>query len=71
MGSKSPLESKTVHFNAVSAILVPAVWPFLPHSFRDQDWAIGAVTAWLGIGNIVLRFITKGAISWTKEKSKD
>lgn len=64
-GSKSPLESKTVHFNTMSAAIIPALWPFLPESFRHQDYAIAAVSAWYTIGNIVLRFLTSEALSWT------
>jgi len=68
MGGKSALFSKTVHFNWASGILIPAIWPFLPLDFRNQDYAIAAVTAWLTLGNIALRFLTKGAIHFYAKK---
>jgi len=64
--AKSPLTSKTVHFNLISGILVPAVWPFLPEHFRNSQYAMAAVTSWLTIGNIILRFVTHQALAWGK-----
>lgn len=66
-GSKSPLSSKTINFNIVSGILIPAIWPFLPKSFRDQDYAIAAVTAWFSILNVVARLFTYEAVSFFKK----
>lgn len=60
---KPALFSKTMGFNLSSGILIPAVWPFLPKHFRDQDYAIAAVTAWFTILNMVLRWLTKEAIT--------
>lgn len=60
--TKSALASKTIHFNWISGLAIPAVWPFLPESFRHQDYATAAITAWFAIGNIVLRFLTSEAI---------
>lgn len=68
-GRKSPLQSKTVHFNMISAVFVPAIWPFLPSDFRNHDYAISAVTAWFALINILLRSLTKEALSWRKNKS--
>jgi len=67
--SKHPFDSKTLQFNSLSAAIIPAIWPLLPESFRHQDYAITAVTAWMSIGNIVLRFLTKEALSWTTKDS--
>jgi hypothetical protein len=72
-GIKSPLYSKTVHFNTVSSVLIPAIWPFLPEHFRNQEYSIAAVTAWFAIGNIILRFLTKRAVGfvlWGKHEKK-
>lgn len=71
-GVKSPLQSKTINFNLVSGVLVPAVWPFLPAQFRQHDYAAPAVAAWFSLGNIVLRFFSSSAVklSANKEVSK-
>lgn len=61
--AKSPLLSKTVHFNWSSAVLVHAIWPFLPHHFTAQSYALSAVTAWFTVGNVIIRFFTREAIS--------
>lgn len=61
--TKSPLSSKTIVFNSMSGMLVSAFWPFLPESFRHHDYAMPAVTAWFSIGNIILRFLTREALS--------
>lgn len=47
----------------MSLVLVHAIWPFLPESFRHHDFAMDAVAAWFTIANVVLRFCTKSAIS--------
>lgn len=70
-GGKSALSSKTIHFNWISGVLVPAIWPFLPKDFRNNDYAIHAVTAWFTIGNIILRILTKNAIHFLTRRSKD
>ena len=67
---KSALASKTIHFNWLNGLIIPAVWPLLPASFRNQDYAIAAITAWISIGNIVLRLITKDKIEGIVEDSK-
>lgn len=61
-GEKSPLRSKTLHFNFWSLVLVHAVWPFLPESFRHQDYAMDALAAWFTIGNAIIRFFTTEAV---------
>ena len=53
-GDKPKLSHPHVHFNWASGVLVHAVWPFLPHDFREKPYAIAAVTAWFTIGNIIL-----------------
>lgn len=69
---KSPLLSKTIHFNWMSGVAIPAIWPFLPEKFRMHDYAIAAVTAWFTIGNVVLRFLTSEAlIKWNSLSAKD
>ena len=68
METKTALRSKTVNFNWISGLAIPAVWPFLPKDFREQDFAIAAVTAWFTIGNILLRRITSGAITFMAKK---
>lgn len=60
-GAKSPLYSKTIHFNLAN-LLVAAFWPLLPEDFRSQDWAFSAVLAWVTLGNLVLRFLTCKAL---------
>lgn len=70
-GSKSPLSSKTIHFNIASGIIIPAIWPFLPKSFRDHDYSIAAVTAWFSILNVVIRLFTKEALSFFKKEVTD
>lgn len=68
---KSFFESKTIHFNTWSGLLIYAIWPFLPVQFRYHDWAVPAMTAWLTIGNVILRGATNGAIYfWKKAKTK-
>ena len=70
-GGKSALTSKTVHFNWISAIAVPAVWPLLPESFRQKDYAISAVSAWFAIANIGLRFVSTEALTiWSKSHDR-
>lgn len=72
MDPKSPWKSKTLHFNWSSAVLVHAVWPLLPKSFRDQPYAMSAVVSWFTIGNMVLRFLTTGAVSlWGKNEKEE
>lgn len=67
--TKSALSSKTVHFNLASGIIIPAIWPLLPKSFTQNEYALPAVTAWLTIGNIVLRRLTNEAIRfWGKHE---
>ena len=61
---KHPFLSKTVQFNTISSAFIPAIWPFLPASFREHDYAIAAISAYYTIGNVILRFITKEALSW-------
>lgn len=68
--TKHPLDSKTVQFNTISAAFIPAIWPFLPESFRHHDYAIAAISGWYTIGNVVLRFLTSEAISWRAEKTE-
>jgi hypothetical protein len=68
--SKSPLSSRTIGFNSVSGLLVSAVWPLLPDSFRSHDWAVPALTAWFTIGNIILRFLTTEAVAWRSSHEK-
>lgn len=67
-GRKTPFTSKTIHFNWISSVMVPAIWPFLPANFRHQDYAINAVSAWFAIGNVVLRFFTSQALRLAKPK---
>lgn len=69
-GGKSPFTSKTLHFNVWSGILAQAVWPFLPQSFRDHDYAHQALIAWLTVGNIILRFATTEALSLYRGKNE-
>jgi hypothetical protein len=68
--TKTIIQSKTIHFNWISAIAIPAVWPWIPASFRNQDYAIPALTAYFTIGNIVLRLLSKDKIQlpFTKEE---
>jgi hypothetical protein len=61
--SKSPLRSKTIHFNLWSGVFVHAIWPFLPPHFRQQPYAMAAVTSWFTLGNIGLRLITTEALN--------
>lgn len=61
---KSPLRSKTIHFNVISA----AIWPFLPENFRRHDYAAPALLAWLTIGNVFLRFLTYEALRLFKAR---
>jgi hypothetical protein len=69
-GRKSPFSSKTIHFNWISAVLVPAIWPFLPKKFTANPYAIHSVTAWFAIGNVALRFLTTTAVTIFKPKEK-
>jgi hypothetical protein len=69
-GRKSPFSSKTIHFNWISAVMVPAIWPFLPVAFRSKDYAVHAVTAWFAIGNVILRFVSSTAVTLFKPKEK-
>lgn len=66
MDDKNFFESKTVHFNTWSGLAISAAWPFLPEHFRHHEWAVPALTAWLTLANIGLRFVTSGAIKWKK-----
>lgn len=61
---KSLFSSKTFHFNWFSGVLLHAAWPLLPKSFREQPYAMSAVTSWFALGNIVLRTISYGAVSF-------
>jgi hypothetical protein len=66
-GAKSPFSSKTLHFNWWTWV----VWPFLPHKIKSNPNAILALSAWLTIGNVVLRFITTEALLfWGKNANK-
>lgn len=60
---KSVFRSKTIHFNWLSGVIVHAVWPFLPKHFREQPYAMSAITSWFALGNIALRFVTTEAVS--------
>jgi hypothetical protein len=64
---KSPLLSKTIHFN----LLAWAVWPFLPAKFKQDPNAPLVVAAWFSIGNIVLRFVTSTAIVFWGKRAKE
>lgn len=68
-GVKSPLQSKTINFNLISGICVPAVWPFLPITFRQHDYAAPAVAAWFSICNIGLRFATSETVKIFKPRN--
>lgn len=67
---KSFFESKTAHFNSWSALLVYAIWPFVPEAFRKNDWAIHTLTAWFTIGNLLLRVVTSEAVYLWKKKNQ-
>lgn len=66
-GAKSPFSSKTIHFN----VWTFAAWTLLPKGFRDKPDSMMYVTAWLSIGNIVLRFVTREALQlWSLRAKK-
>jgi len=57
---KSPLKSKTLWFN----ILAGAAFLFGPAGALGHVFATEEITAFMGVGNIVLRFMTdKGILS--------
>lgn len=65
---KSLTSSKTINFNIVSGVVIHAVWPLLPKTFREQPYSMSAVTSWFAIGNIVLRFMTTEALAIMKRR---
>lgn len=69
-GPKTPLSSKTFHFNWWTGlsvtVFVHAIWPFIPESFRAKPYAVSAVSAWLIIGNLFCRAFTTEALVWSK-----
>lgn len=56
-----------LQYNAVSALLASAVYPFLPLAFTANKYAFAAVTAWFALGNIGLQLI-KDRVIWDKTK---
>lgn len=69
--SKTVLSSKTINFNWISGLAIPAIWPFLPEDFRNQSYAVPALTAYFTLGNIVLRFVTNKPITFGSNECKD
>jgi hypothetical protein len=63
---KSFLASKTLHFNTWSVVLIHAVWPMIPKHFRNEPYAMSALSAYFAIVNSALRFVTTEAISWRR-----
>jgi hypothetical protein len=70
-GEKPLYASRTFHFNWLSGVVIHAAWPFLPKHFREQPYAMPAVSAWFALGNIALRFATDTAVYLYRRKTPD
>lgn len=70
-GGKSPLLSKTLHFNSFSSLLFYAAWPFLPKNIKEDPNAVNAIVAWFTIGNSIIRFFTDSAITFRKKAADE
>jgi hypothetical protein len=64
-GGKSPLQSKTIHFNASSGLLITAIMPLIPPDIRHSDLFMNSIIAWFSIFNILLRYFTKCKIDFS------
>ncbi len=69
--SKTPLSSKTLHFNWISSASLGTMWGFLPESVRQKPIAIASVILWLSVGNIILRCVTNSALKWRKDEKPE
>lgn len=68
---KSALKSKTIHFNTISMVLVYAAFPFMPKRITSSEYSIQIISSWFTIGNIILRLLTREAISIFGRKNNE